>query len=161
MCLGSFPYQILVLIVVSFVIYSYKRMFDNSMANIKTLSGLLESPSVKSDYFVRSIEGYYKGRIIKHTYFMYDNNYGFMGPCVELRYPVNKSRLFCISYPRPTQNTFLKGNKVYYNRVRSPFKHTDWLWNNTGQLSKQEFTDILEELSRAAQIAEENLGHNS
>ncbi|MDD5437078.1 MAG: hypothetical protein PHX20_05995, partial [Candidatus Omnitrophica bacterium] len=60
---------------------------------------------------------------------------------------LKKQKLICLSYPRPTEDTFLRGRKLFYAepifRSRADKVYT-----------AQEFADILGKLTRAAGIAE-------
>ena len=157
MCLVTFFYQIIIVGMVLLVIYSYRWMFKTSEENFEILSGLLESPAVKSWYLVRSLEGYYKGRKITLCYFIGDNNSNnFLGPSIEPKYILRKQKFFCLNYPKPTKNTVLMNNKIYYNSLRSPFKNLDWLWQSIRSFSAEELTGALEELTQAAEIVEKS-----
>jgi hypothetical protein len=159
MCPVSAFYLFMIVVVVFIVIYSYRRLYERADLAIDSFSEVLEGVSVNNSFLVKSLTGFYKGRKISISYFMGDNENNNINPCIEVRCPVQKEKLFVLSYPRPTQNTFLKGNKVYYNRAIDSLKRGEWLFNNIGQLSKQECLEILEELSRAAEIVEKNAGH--
>ncbi len=158
MCPVSAFYLFLTVIVALFVIYSYKKLYERANMSIEAFSEVLEGASQNDSFLSKSLTGFFKGRKITVTYFMGDNDNNSSNTCVELRCPVPKEKLFVLSFPRPTENTFLKGNKVYYNRAISSLKKGDWLWNNIGVYSKQECLEILEELSRAAEIVEKNAG---
>ncbi len=158
MCPITFFYQVLIAAVVLLVIYSYRRMYERACLAIQTFSSLLEGPCVNTSYLVKTLTGYYKGRKVKFSYLMYDNNYNYLNPSIEPRYPVKKQSFFCISFPRPTQNTLVRGDRIYYSGLRNPFRNADWLWNTIGQFSQEECVGILEELTRAAVIVEHSAG---
>ncbi|MFA5119452.1 MAG: hypothetical protein WC695_11505 [Candidatus Omnitrophota bacterium] len=158
MCPVSAFYLFVIVIVVLFVAQCYKKLYERANMSIEAFSEVLEGASRNDTFLAKSLTGFFKGRKIMVSYSTGDNDNNSSNPCVELRCPVPKEKLFVLSYPRPTQNTFLMGNKVYYNRAISFLKKGDWLWNNIGVYSKQECLEILEELSRAAEIVEKNAG---
>jgi hypothetical protein len=103
------------------------------------------------------LEGYYKGRKITMSYSMtQNNNNNFLGPSIEPKYILKKQKLFCLSYPKPTRNTVLMNNKIYFNNSRNSVRNFDWFWKNISLFSREEFVSILEELTQAAEIVEKN-----
>jgi len=156
MCPTAFFYQLIIVGIVLLAIYGYRRMLQSTKQNITTLSGLLEVPTVNSRFLNLSLEGFYKERKVVLFYLFLSHNNNFVNPSMEPRIVLKKEPFFCIDYPKITEHTHLKKGKVVYN-CRRPFgiiEASNFSWGNIRVFSEEEFRDILEELTQAAQMVE-------
>jgi len=156
MCTNKLFFQLLIIGAIFIGVYGYRKMFQNARANFDSLSGLLASPCSYGLFPKMTLEGYYKNRKVVLSYFMFGNNVNFLGPYIEPRAEVEQ-KFFSLNYRGVTENTKLIGRKIYYNRL-GPLKRYSWslYWGNIKVFSRDEFLNILEELSRAAEIVEKN-----
>jgi len=141
---------LLILCLLLLLFYSYRRIYEKASLNIDTLSLYLEAPQISKGFLnsTLKLEGFYKGRKVILNYIMGEHNAS--GPAMELRHMIKPQKNFLFNYPRPTQNTQLRGNKVWYIRY-DPFRGG---WGNIPVYSDQELREILEELKNSAEIAE-------
>lgn len=156
MCLNALFLQLVIIGALFIGIYGYRKMFQNARINFENLSGLLQSPCSYGLFPKMTLEGYYKGRRVVLSYFMFGNNANFLGPYIEPRVSFRQS-IFSLHYRGITENTKLIGNKIYYNRL-GPLKQFKWslYWGNIRLFGRDEFSGILEELTRAAEMVEKN-----
>jgi len=92
------------------------RTYKTAKINFETLSSLLTAPQTKWGFLFIRLEGFYKSRKTVLNYWLL----GGEGVCqvdfyIELRGNLKKQKFICISYPKPTENTFLKGKKLFYS----------------------------------------------
>ncbi|MDD5653868.1 MAG: hypothetical protein PHT31_06910, partial [Candidatus Omnitrophica bacterium] len=141
-------------------IYGYRRMVQFARTNIEALSKLLEAPNQNSGFLKLSLEGFYKGRKIILTYFLISDSNNFINPSIEPRAVYIKQKLFSLDYPSITEHTQLRKNRIFYN-CRKPYsilEKSNFSWGDIRLFTEEEFRQILEELTQAAEIVERKQG---
>jgi hypothetical protein len=154
MCPNLFFLQLAILAVLLVIIHGYRRMGQMARENFDTLSRILEAPVEHSRFFQPSLEGYYKGRKVILSYVFIEGN-NFLNPHIEPKAILRQQRPFCLTYPKITEHTYLKGKRISYNSRR--FSLTigpGYAWGDIRVFSEEEFRNILEELTQAAHIVE-------
>ena len=131
-----------------------RKLYEKAKLNAKTLSSLLECPSVteKRSIFGSyvSVSGHYRGRKVFLSYDLQSRGRAEDGPYMEISgQQPKKTGLFIVDYPRPTANTKLVNNKVYYDPRGSIFT-----MEKVTPINLSKFQSILDELSSAAAKAE-------
>jgi len=151
MCPTTGFLQLLIVAMLLFAAFQIMRTYKTAKINFQTLSGLLAVPQIKRGFASIRLEGSYRGRKTVLNYWLLggDGVYQvefYIEPISDLR----KQGFFLLTYPKPTNNTFLRGKRLFYadNIFRS---------RNDALYAVQDFTDILGILSEAMdKIEKEN-----
>jgi len=125
-------------------------------ANFDTLGTLIQSSERVNSFYQANISGYYKGRRVELQCPFFEKGRSRIFFIEPLNVATAK-KLFMLEYPRPTMNTQLKNNKVFF----SP-----GVFFSTGEsyykiYSKEEFVQILDELTEAAHNVESGIIYKS
>jgi hypothetical protein len=134
--------------------FAYRRIFKCVSANFDTLGTLIQSSQRVNSFYQVTLSGFYKGRRVELQCPFFDKG-GSRTFFVE---PLNvraEQKLFMLEYPRPTRNTQLKGNKVFYSH-RAFFNTGDDYYKI---YSREELVQILEELREAAHNVETGISY--
>jgi len=156
MCPNTFLLYVAIFAAGIFAIYIYRRLFESIEINFITLSGLLQAPQKYSSFLRTYIEGYYKDRKVTLICPHFDEGKSRIFYIEPRRIPTPQ-KAFLFFYPRPTNNTQWKGRKIYYSpggaivRLRESY---------FAIYSREEYAQILEELTEAADKVESGQSHN-
>jgi hypothetical protein len=160
MCPRTFNLQILILLAVGVMIYAYRRQIERAGINAETVKSFLKAPEMR--YGVLGInftlEGWYKDRKVVYFYRLDSEcNGSDYNLYMEPKHAVPTNRFFILKYPRPTQNTCLRGNKVFYSKW-SPLRGGFLNLGGMALFSEEEIRAVLEELAQAAEQVENKFG---
>ncbi len=151
MCPKTVFFQFLLGALLLIVLFQSMRTYKNARANFEVFSKLLLSSQISWVFVCIRLEGFYKGRKTVLNYWLLSGK--GTDPVefyIEPRGNLKRQKLICISYPRPTENTFLRGRRLYYadrNFLRRANKEI---------YTEQEFLGILARLTQAAEIVEKD-----
>ena len=150
------PFSILlfpiIILVFALVIISRRTTYDKADANSQIFIGLVEQATFKKGLLGSgfTIEGFYKGRKVILRFIMGGDNSDIFDLSMEVRANPQKQKLVIFRYPRPTENTELRGNLLRYISRRGIFNPFPPLY------TEEEYRQMLEELSRVAVKIEGN-----
>jgi hypothetical protein len=133
-------------------IFLWRRAFQKALVNVRTLSELLECPSVKRGFlnFSVSIHGYYLTRKVSFSYRFPSENGVVFGPDIEMKKQPEKTSFFArYRHHKLTNSTFRVGNRIYYLLPRHLF-----FFKEVVIISREKFQFILDELTGAAEKVE-------
>lgn len=159
MCPTLFNLQILLLLLVGVGLYSYKRQVERARINAEVVKSFLKAAQVRQGFLGINftLEGWYKDRKVIYFYRLDSEcNGSDYNLYMEPRYVLSMQRFFTLRYPRPTQNTFLRGNKVFYSRC-SPLRGGLFNIGGMALFTEEELKGILEELTQAAEQIEKSI----
>ncbi len=156
MCPTTTFYLSLIVLSLLFGVYWFSRQYKNVKENFDAIAKLLDSPKIVSYFFnfIIKIEGYYKGRKAGWIFKAYQDNQRCTWLYVEPNCNI-KRRYICIIDPKPTENTVLRGQKIYF--IRGMFQDTiigGLMRDNMPQFSVEDIKCMLDELSGAAEKVE-------
>jgi hypothetical protein len=160
MCPRTFNLQILILLSVGVMIYAYRRQIARAGINAEAVKSFLKSPEMR--YGILGInftlEGWYKDRKVVYFYRLdSESNGSDYNLYIEPKYVVPANNFFMLKYPRPTQNTYLRGNKVFYSKW-SPLRGGFLNLGGMALFAEDEIRVVLEELTQAAEQVENKAG---
>lgn len=148
MCIPSIFYQFLIGILLLVIVFQTKQAYNNAKINFGVLSKLLVTPQTKWGPLSIRLEGFYKGRKAVLNYWLLGGDGIYQVEFyIELRRSLKRQKFICLRYPSPTEGTFLKGKRLFYSD-----HHFRKKTNRT--YTEQEFADILEKLTLAAEMVE-------
>lgn len=119
-------------------------------ANYEIFTRIVDAPERQDTFFCTYLNGYHKGRkvTLMCPHFDRGDSVEFYA---ELRNVPRPQGAFLISYPRPTENTIWKGNKVFYSKRGKFFRQAQSYYK---RYAENELIMMLEELFQAAEIVE-------
>ncbi len=155
MCPATFSLQIFILLIVGVIIYSYKRQIERGHINAEVVKSLLKAPEMRYTFLTINftLEGWYKDRKIVYFYCLdSESNGSKYNLYIEPKYGLPAKKFFILSYPHPTQNTILRGGKIFYSKW-SPLRG-GFFNGGMALFTVEELRGILEELIQAAEQIE-------
>ena len=158
MCPTFFNLQILLLLMVGVMIYSYKRQIERARINAEVVVSFLKATEMRQGFLGISftLEGWYKDRKVVYFYRLdSESNGSSYNLYIEPKRVLPAQRFFIMGYPRPTPNTFLRGNKVFYAKC-SPLRGGLLNVGGMALFTAEELKGILEELTQAAEQIEKS-----
>ena len=158
MCPTLFNLQILILLVVGVGVYAYKRQVERARINAEVVKSLLKASEMRLGFLGINftLEGWYKDRKVAYFYRLDSEcNGSDYNLYIEPRYVLPAQRFFTLGYPRPTSNTSLRGNKVFYSKC-SPLRGGLFNIGGMALFTEEELKGILEELTQAAEQIEKS-----
>ena len=131
-----------------FLVFQVIKTYNTAKTNFGTLSGLLSTPETRWRFLSIRLEGTYKGRKAVLNYWLVGVEGGYqIDFYIEPIGDLKKQKFIFLSYPKPTENTVLRGKKLLYS--------DPYFRNRPHEIYPvQKFTDILETLTQAAGIVE-------
>jgi hypothetical protein len=156
MCPKTLQLYLFIIVVITIYYFAYRRIFKCVSANFDTLGTLIQSAQRVNSFYQAAFSGFYKGRRVELQCPFFDKGRSRTFLIEPLNAPAAQ-KLFVLEYPRPTGNTQLKGNKVFY----SPggfFNKGDSYYKI---YSREELVRILEELTEAAHNVETGISYKS
>jgi len=159
MCPILFNLQVLLLLLVGVGLYSYKRQVERARINAEVVKSFLKVTQMRQGFLGINftLEGWYKDRKVIYFYRLDSEcNGSDYNLYIEPRYVLSAQRFFTLRYPRPTPNTFLRGNKVFYAKC-SPLRGGLFNIGGMALFTEEELKGILEELTQAAEQIEKSI----
>jgi hypothetical protein len=156
MCPKTLQVYLALIAVIIVYYFVYRRISQCASANFDTLGTLVNSSQRVTSFSQATFTGFYKGRKVELQCPFFDKGRSRTFIIEPLNVPAQQ-KIFILQFPRPTRNTQLKGNKVFYspggflNKGDSYYKI----------YSTEELVQILEELTDAAHNVETGISYRS
>ena len=149
MCPKTLQLYFAIIGVIIIYYFVYRRIFHCASVNFDTLATLVNSSQRVNSFSQATFAGIYKGRKVELQCPFFDKGRARIFSIEPLNAPPSK-KMFMLQYPRPTRNTQLKGNKVFYS-PEGFFNKGDSYYKI---YSREELVQILEELVEGAHNVE-------
>jgi len=158
MCPRTFYLQVFIILAIWLMVYSYRRQIERARLNADIIKSFLKAPEMRLGFLNINftLEGWYKDRKISYFYHLDSEcNGSKYNLYITPKYAPIENRLFLLKYPRPTKNTYLKKDKIFYSKW-TPLR--GGLFNPGGMVlfTAEEIGGILEELTLAAEQVEKS-----
>ncbi len=151
MCPNTVLLILLLGAVLLMILFKGMQTYNNARGNFEVLSKLLLSSQISWILIYMRLEGSYNGRKVVLSYWLLSGHGSYpVKFYIEPQGNLKRQKLICISYPRPTEDTFLRGRKLYYADL-------DFLKRADKETyTEEEFLSILARLTQAAEIVEKD-----
>lgn len=148
MCPNTLFWYAAILIITVMAISFYRQLFNCVETNFEALSTLIQQPQRQSNFFGATLTGFYHGKNFYIHYNYLDNGENRTITMEPATVPIPQKK-FLFTYPRPTQNTIWRGNKVAFS---PPLKLG--IKSNLQIFTLTEWKNILEELHQGTAVIE-------
>jgi hypothetical protein len=149
MCPNTLILYFVFIAVIAVHFFVYRRISQCASANFDILGTLVGSSQRTTSFFQATFTGFYKGRKIELRCPFFDKGSPRTFSIEPLQVPAPQ-KLFVLEYPRPTSNTQLKNNKIFFSPAGF-FTKSESYYKIYG---REEIIRILDELTEAAHYVE-------
>ncbi len=137
-----------IIAIISFLLHLpkfHKKINNNLQLVAEILNGITKNKSLS---YEKVIEGLYKERKVLFSY-SYITKFNRVSAIIIPKSIISEQKKVLLTYPKPTQNTELRGKKIRWLKMLKPEKFFEnW--------TKDNIIELFEELSKASEIVETN-----